>query len=65
MYCTKCGKKSDENKKFCVGCGTQLIEAENKKPQLQKTKSFRLRKSSVGNVVTIIIILFVIIRYTV
>ena len=60
MYCINCGKKSDENKKFCVGCGTQLIDAKNKEPQLQKTKSFRLKKGSMGNIVAVIMILFVI-----
>ena len=29
MFCTKCGKKIDDNAKFCIYCGAQIIENKN------------------------------------
>ena len=37
MKCPNCGKDVKEGAKFCVGCGTSLVDKETKK--VEKTNS--------------------------
>ena len=36
MFCSKCGRKIEENDKFCKGCGSKVVGEEGSKGDLLK-----------------------------
>lgn len=43
MYCTKCGKKTDENAKFCTNCGNQINKITKDYKNIKKDESIPAR----------------------
>ncbi len=52
MFCGKCGNKNPDKNKFCAGCGTKLVAAEEESPQQHKEKLKSTRDDLVEKVET-------------
>ena len=52
MFCGECGNKNPDKNKFCAGCGTKLVAAEEESPQQHKEKLKSTRDDLVEKVET-------------
>lgn len=55
MYCQNCGKKQENNEKFCTRCGTKYVEIENSKETSEENLSYHPEQSSSPTNVSLII----------
>ena len=53
MFCGECGNKNPDKNKFCAGCGTKLVAAEEESPQQHKEKLKSTRDDLVEKVETL------------
>ncbi len=66
MFCKNCGKKSDDNQKFCTYCGEDLsVKDKEEKPKVKKTTNNSTKNSWGASRVIPIIIFIVIVGFSI
>jgi len=59
MYCNNCGKKVDEDSKFCVHCGSRLaVSSDNKNEKPNLVSEPKKKKSNLLKIIIILAIIF-------